>query len=537
MINSSSYENEVAIYTIDEDDAILNEQEEKITQSNQIKDNDNSDDDMINIELSDSDSDDNISMKDILNEDIVLKDSFINNDMLWNILIILICIFICYFIYFATNWSAFYIGLAMSTSITLLFACLEMLNPKDSIWINKIFGNDVLCILGKYSYGMYLTHVPITKLLDFYSILPNTGYFRGIIIVLVTFYISYILWILVENPAMSKFKLKKPKRFIMFMICLTISQPFLLKFMLNINNSTVKDTIPSTDFFYNDVEEVHQLVEEGLNIKSVDPSIFSMSAFDKDCGINPKPEHYEYIDDDEYLENLIEKYSCTYGDINATDAIYIIGNSYSHMFLEVMHNIGLNLNLKVKTAVLYSAQFAFLHDAMINKTEFASDAQKLALKLYEKILGRIRNANYFLVAEKFRTSYDKNINYNIPYLEYLNAIAPVKVILFPFVINNGINNEASEITQCVHKYVDDIQQCSFKILNNGHSYSNDLSDDEIKSMFDGLSIHYTTIIDLYCKNLQCPMVIDNHLVYRAGHLNAPYLNSLTKLIQNRLALK
>ena len=255
MINSSSYdENEVAIYTIDEDDAILNEQEEKITQSNQIKDNDNSDDDMINIELSDSDSDDNISMKDILNEDIILKDSFINNAMLWNILIILICIFICYFIYFATNWSAFYIGLAMSTSITLLFACLEMLNPKDSIWINKIFGNDVLCILGKYSYGMYLTHVPITKLLDFYSILPNTGYFRGIIIVLVTFYISYILWILVENPAMSKFKLKKPKRFIILMICLTISQPFLIKSLLKINEINV--ITPSTDIIYNNLDEL-----------------------------------------------------------------------------------------------------------------------------------------------------------------------------------------------------------------------------------------------------------------------------------------
>ena len=324
----------------------------------------------------------------------------------------------------------------------------------------------------------------------------------------------------------------------MLMICLTISQPFLLKFMLNINNSTVKDTIPSTDFFYNDVEEVHQLVEEGLNIKSVDPSIFRTSSFDSQCGIKYDPKHLSNMNNEEYLENLIEEHSCTHGDINATDAIYLIGNSYSHMFLQVVHNVGLNLNFKVKSLIIYGTFFPKLYNNIINDVTPENEKdifkQKLIKIMFDKYLKD--DAKYIIVAKIFVIS-NEYINFNIPYLEYLNTIAPVKVILFPFVIDNGINNEASEITQCFHKYVDDIQQCSFKIHNNGHSYSNHLSDDEIKSMLDGLSIQYTTIKDLYCKNLQCPMVIDNHLAYRIGHLNAPYLNSLTKMIQNRLALK
>ena len=129
-------------------------------------------------------------------------------------------------IYFCRSIDAFYMGqVTVILSFSLIF-WLELSNNENNLIQVYLFENEFLCFMGKLSYGMYLTHVPIAKIMDIFSLLSLEGSLRGAEIVSVTFIAALIIFYLVERPskdALNNWKLKPVWKLIGF-ACLSILQ-------------------------------------------------------------------------------------------------------------------------------------------------------------------------------------------------------------------------------------------------------------------------------------------------------------------------
>ncbi|XP_063725781.1 putative O-acetyltransferase SAR0937 [Symsagittifera roscoffensis] len=97
------------------------------------------------------------------------------------------------------NFNTLVLGMLATFSTFTLILTLEF--STNETLISKYFlQSSVLSRIGKYSYGMYLCHVPIAKIGDILRFLPSHGPYRAIVILFMTFMISAIVWHLVENP-------------------------------------------------------------------------------------------------------------------------------------------------------------------------------------------------------------------------------------------------------------------------------------------------------------------------------------------------
>ena len=74
---------------------------------------------------------------------------------------------------FSTLYAGF-IGSAMTFSLIIL---LEV-SAEEGLVKRKFFHNHYLCLIGRYSYSMYLVHLPVTKIGDITSQIAETGPMR-----------------------------------------------------------------------------------------------------------------------------------------------------------------------------------------------------------------------------------------------------------------------------------------------------------------------------------------------------------------------
>ena len=124
---------------------------------------------------------------------------------------------------------AYYMGIVTSFMTFMLIFTLEF-SAEDGLVKKYFLHNPIISLLGKISYGMYLTHVPICKFGDIFAIFPENLHQRAFLIFILTVFVSVIFQYAIEAPVAKNVVINKEtvKRVLIFFTILTVLQPLLL---------------------------------------------------------------------------------------------------------------------------------------------------------------------------------------------------------------------------------------------------------------------------------------------------------------------
>ena len=77
-------------------------------------------------------------------------------------------------------------------------------------FFNKILNNKIMIGIGLISYSLYLIHWPLISLYKYYN-LGTLGFYDKIIILILSFFISILMYFFIEKP--WRFNYSKNKKF------------------------------------------------------------------------------------------------------------------------------------------------------------------------------------------------------------------------------------------------------------------------------------------------------------------------------------
>ena len=127
--------------------------------------------------------------------------------------------------------SPMFIGIGTSLLTFAMILFLE-LSSENNFIKSYLYHNPFLCFVGKLSYPMYLVHLPLTKIGDINSLLPEDEFFRPITILVSTITLSFLIKKSIEEPVRNLCSQFSSKLILLVFLTLTVIQPFLLNQIL-----------------------------------------------------------------------------------------------------------------------------------------------------------------------------------------------------------------------------------------------------------------------------------------------------------------
>ncbi len=162
-----------------------------------------------------------------------------------------------------TNYPSVYTLMpTLGTGLLILF-----MNNKT--FVHKIFSQKILVFIGLISYSAYLYHYPILTFVEYSDYLENTLILK-VILILLTFLISYISWKFIEKPFRNKKIIPKKKLLYIFLALyiFTVSLVTLNFFNQGFKSRYEKDFKNfSINFNIKELEEQTSLYKKNLRLK------------------------------------------------------------------------------------------------------------------------------------------------------------------------------------------------------------------------------------------------------------------------------
>jgi len=163
-----------------------------------------------------------------------------------------------------TNYPSFHTLLpTIGTGLLILF-----MNSKT--FIHKIFSQKLLVFIGLISYSAYLYHFPIFTFIEYSNYLENSLLLK-IILILITFFISFVSWKYIEKPFRNKKKITT-KLFIYILLVLYLLTSLLV--ILNFHNKGFKSRFDkdfknfSINFNSKELEQETTLYKKKLRLEN-----------------------------------------------------------------------------------------------------------------------------------------------------------------------------------------------------------------------------------------------------------------------------
>ena len=163
-----------------------------------------------------------------------------------------------------TNYPSFHTLLpTIGTGLLILF-----MNSKT--FIHKIFSQKLLVFIGLISYSAYLYHFPIFTFIEYSNYLENSLLLK-IILILITFFISFVSWKYIEKPFRNKKKITT-KLFIYILLVLYLLTSLFV--ILNFHNKGFKSRFDkdfknfSINFNSKELEQETTLYKKKLRLEN-----------------------------------------------------------------------------------------------------------------------------------------------------------------------------------------------------------------------------------------------------------------------------
>lgn len=376
----------------------------------------------------------------------------------------------------------------------VLFACLIISNKSENFVKNFLSKNTILQFISKFSFTLYLVHWPI---LIYYQYLNNrlvVPILDGLVLILASIVISYIISILIEKPISKKIQKFNLIKFYSIIITLNIfvflSLFYLYKIQIK-NESYIKNS------WYSDNKSSE------TDLKS------NLLAIRKIGLINIEKRDYCNTENNNYSKLITD---CIYGDIKSNRSIAIVGGSHIEQWIPLFDDFGKKYNYKV---IQITKSFCPLGG--IGSDKHCLDWSEKAIDY----ISRNKEINYVIV-NSTRTYTNKELKEDVPqtYIDAwkkLRAKSSVKII--------GIRDNPSFSNNpilCLGSQISNPSKCNYRLSD--HLQSNDPSYN-YKDLI--ISLDYTSI---YCKNDICPLHLNNIPIFRdQAHLTSMYVMSITDL--------
>ena len=133
------------------------------------------------------------------------------------------------------------LGIIMTILTFALILTLEI--SSESGFLKKlVFHNSFFRQIGKLSYGIYVTHVPIIKFGEITGFFLYFGFLQTFVTVAAIFFVSTLLWHFVEEPVsrLVRIERRNAKRIVSVFLMLNLAQTFMLSSILDINLENLK---------------------------------------------------------------------------------------------------------------------------------------------------------------------------------------------------------------------------------------------------------------------------------------------------------
>ena len=411
----------------------------------------------------------------------------------------------------------------------LIVASGVNLNPYS---FEYIFGKNIFQFVGKVSYSWYLVHWPLFVI--FLLAGERNDLKDQVGIVIVSFVLAIVSYCLIENPIRhnQSVKFSLVKTYLLGLALILIASSLSVG-AIYLKNQSIKNAITKSNIQNNlknnltqttDATEsaIIQKVKEGLEIKTLpDNLVMPLDKF-----IDDKPK-FGCIENKLDLIPVFNDPKCTIGDTKSNKTMVLIGDSHSYHWVGAINKIAKNNNYKL---VIYTKSGC----PMQNITHYDNSLKRDYTECYSW------RDEAMLQIEKIKP--DIIINSGVIYLnstptaytDYINKLKSISGQVIT-ILDTPRPMDNVQIPECLSKNSTDIQKCSLtlpKAIIAKTKY------DEQTKILKQLEVKTIDMLDFFCYNTKCPVIIDNIVVFMdEQHTTKSYTKYLTPLMEEQLITK
>jgi peptidoglycan/LPS O-acetylase OafA/YrhL len=371
--------------------------------------------------------------------------------------------------------------------------------------------------IGKISYSWYLVHWPLFVIF-FYTIGDSLSILQKLGLIILSFLIANLTFLLVENPIRfaTWIKVSYKRTFALGLLLILISAGASYS-VVYIKTESLKNYDSDIEVVQNILDEkiLIQRIKQGLNIKSL--------PFGLKIPVDFAASDYRFECKDDWLEVApTEKNRCVLGNIKSLKTIALVGDSHAQQWIEPLENFAKKYDYKIVTFTKASCTLTDikLFDTYLNRDYPECNIwSKEVFKQLEVLKPDIIIANEEIYPNSTPEKFEE-------YVLKLKTLAQ-KVIKIE-------DNPRSQIyiPECLSKNSTEVQKCNFKTKEG--VYFKEQADKESEIM-KKLNINFIKTLDWFCVEDQCPAIISNIIVYMdSNHITKSYAQYLNDILEQKL---
>lgn len=388
-------------------------------------------------------------------------------------------------------------------------AILLILSAESStrFGVDKILGAKLFLFLGRYTYGFYLWHWPLLIFYKAYMDTSTVPIGHGILILLVTFILSYVSTKFIETP-IRKINVRRSKSKLVFVLSLML---FSVLFVNISFNYFVEQEKAQKPLEYN-IQDYPGALALQQNIQATNGVELIPSM------VNVKTDIPSFYDDKKCFSNrgaVVTK--CSFGVMDNPDYIIaLVGGSHSGHWFPTLEILSEELNFQIDVYIRDGCRFT--------NDDFGGQVTPECLSWNEKLMDVLIKDPPDLVF----TTATLNKRDTVP-IGYIGQWRRLEGIAQIFAVRDN-PRMAEDIPTCLER-VSDPAECS---VPRDQGVSEIVPWENTKGIPSNVT--FADLTDTFCDESRCYGVIGNIIVYRdKHHITAEYAKTLAPALREPLA--
>ncbi len=367
---------------------------------------------------------------------------------------------------------------------------------------NGLLASRPLVFLGGMSFTLYLWHWPLLVFYREFFEAGTVGLVPGLLIILLSFALSYVTKTLVENPTLLIPRRKAVYGYVIGVLFLApvATLASFYRSELNQVQSSVMTALENGEIAPREEAGIH-LEEDPIAVERAEliAARDTLPApYDMGC--------HQSQDDDEAI-------TCEFGDLASERVVVLVGGSHATQWLPALEDIGEAHGFKIVNMTKSSCPFGAVEESSASCVAWNENALAEIVRLDPEAV----------ITNSTRTEPGEE---TVPegYVENWRALARHDIPVLGIRDNPRFDYDVPE---CLHRHRFDYFECAVP--------QQEVLAEEDPAREHAALIASIDMADAFCADGVCPVTYEGFLIYRdTDHIHVPYVKYLSEMLERRM---